>query len=138
MKAPAVVFREYVWETLSQDQDVMSIAAGVHDNVPANPGAVYVTLGDGERIDQSVTCIRQAQHILTLHVWSDKKPKAECEQLSWFVEKALHLIPAHSPVHRITNVTATAGRVRRDKDGITNHGVITVQAIIQEQANGDD
>ncbi|MBL4761716.1 MAG: DUF3168 domain-containing protein [Gammaproteobacteria bacterium] len=131
MVAPITEFRGLIRGTVLADVVLGTLLTGFYDNAPAGAVSPYITFGESEFDPRDPTCITAGIHTLQLDVWSEKKARRECEDICFAVKGLLHL-RRHSLVrHAITNVTARF-QIFKDPDGITNHGVIAVQAYIEE------
>ncbi len=132
MTAPSVELQALVFDTLKADVDVMDIATDVYDNVPANAVKPYITFGPSDDNSDDKECIVASVHSLQIDVWSAKKAQEQCKNLAYLVKKALHDKDLVLPTHALVGIRASSGRILRGVDRLSNHGVVTVTALIEE------
>ncbi len=107
----------------------------VFDRVPnAGDTAPYITFGPSDEVEDDAECISSSVHSLQIDVWSEQQGGfKECKEVTYAVKKALHDVSIDLPTHALVEMRVTQRRHFRDPDGITSHGVVTVEAMIEER-----
>lgn len=132
MTDASLALQKAVHAVLLADAGV-SAAVGdrIYDAVPRDPAFPYLTLGDIATSDWSTGTELGAEHRLTLHVWSRGRGKAECAAALGAIEAALHDAALSLDGHTLVNLRFVAAEVRRERDGITWHGVARFRAVTE-------
>lgn len=103
----------------------------VYDGVPQDPTFPYVSFGPSDFVPLDLECIDSREHSLQLDVWSrDQGRKWKCKDIVDAVHAALHLAEAQMNGAHLVQLRVTLARVFDDPDGITAHGVVSVEADI--------
>lgn len=132
MVAPITELRGLVRDTVLDDATLFALLTGFYDDAPKDVVSPYVTFGPSDFNPFDPTCITAGDHSLQIDVWSENKPRKQCEDICHAIKKLLHLQTLNLTVHALGKITASS-RVIRDPDGITNHGIISIQAFIEER-----
>lgn len=128
--------QKLIYDTLRNDAGVMAQVSGVYDSVPDNPwGAkqAYISFGPVDVVEDDAECIYGATHAFQIDCWSRKKGSVHCKQIVDAVKKALHDKSADLGDYGLAQMRVTMRRVFADPDGVTTHGVVTVEADIEEE-----
>jgi hypothetical protein len=136
MGAPANELQSAIWSILTADVDVSAlVGAKVFDQPPSGTvEAPYITFGPADEIEDDADCISATDHSFQIDVWSEKKGGfKECKEITHAVKVALHEVEVDLPTHALVEMRVTRRRHFRDPDGITSHGVVTVEAMIEER-----
>lgn len=70
-----------------------------------------------------------------VHIWTEEADLASVKTITGAVREALWLGPWTIDGHLCINLRVQQARFMRDPDGIHSHGVLTVTAILQENAS---
>lgn len=130
-------FQKLVFDTLTADAAIMAIAAGVYDQVPADPfgsRTAYVSFGPMDTVDDDADCITGVELTLQVDVWSRAVGSVEAKRLTDLVRKALHRRSLELSANALVDTWVELTRVFRDPDGVTTHGVVQVTAMLEEPA----
>jgi hypothetical protein len=106
---------------------------------PASFSPPYITVDDVSTRREDATCINGLVASLTIHVWTDDSnplPSGggalqDARSIAWEVANALHHYPLALPNNRLVTLAHMGERVFYDQDGVTGHGVIDFEAIIE-------
>lgn len=110
--------------------EVPALDGRVYDRVTESVDSPYVTLGPSSWIDDSAECIDGREMTLQVDIWATGN-KGLCEDLTddvsaalrgWADQDALTMHPL-----RVTMV-----RVMDDPDGVSVHGVVMVEAMVED------
>lgn len=132
MTAPVMEIQKLIRDTLLADAAVTALVTGVHDDVPAAAAFPYVSFGPTQELPDDAECIAGSEFSIQIDVWSRKKGRAECAALCFAVKKALHDVELELTEHALASIRMVSTRLFRDPDGITNHGVVTLQLLVEE------
>ena len=72
--------------------------------------------------------------IADLHIWTKEDDLVSVKSIAGFAREALWRGPWTVEGHRCVNIRIEQARFMRDPDGVHSHGVMTVTAILQEDA----
>lgn len=131
----AAALQKSIFEALSGDAAIMSIAAGIYDAVPSDPfrsKTAYISFGASDTVDDDAECIIGLEVTYQIDVWSRAVGSVECKRLTDLVRKALHHRSLDLSAGAMVDTRVELTRVFRDPDGITRHGVVQVSALIEE------
>ncbi|APE43411.1 hypothetical protein BOO69_08270 [Sulfitobacter alexandrii] len=135
MAAPANELQAAIYQILRADSAVSALVGdGVFDRVPkAGDVPPYITFGPSDEIEADMLCITSAEHSLQIDVWSERQGGfKECKEITYAVKKALHEVEIDLPTHALVQIRVVRRLHLREPDGITSHGVVTVEADIEE------
>lgn len=105
----------------------------VYDNVPSKPEYPYISFGPSDYRPDDVECISGRVETFQLDCWSrDNGKKREARRLTDAVKSALHNVDGDLGDNALVNMRVVLVRVLDDPDGITAHGVVQVEARIEE------
>lgn len=135
MASPDNEFQKAVFDLLVADEGVGALVGDrIYDRVPmAGDVPPYITFGPSDSTEADADCVPSEDHALQIDVWSEKQGGfKECKAITYAVKSALHQVAVDLPTHALVEMRVTARRHFRDPDGITSHGVVTVEAMIDE------
>lgn len=124
-----------LFRTLSGNPDIIALAGGVYDRVPADPyrgKTAYISFGPSDVIDDGADCISSGEHTVQLDVWSKAVGQVEAKRLVFLIYKALHEQDLQLTENGMAEIRVDFRRVFADPDGLTSHGIATVTARIEE------
>ncbi|ABN75402.1 hypothetical protein RSWS8N_06275 [Cereibacter sphaeroides WS8N] len=95
-----------------------------------------IILGESQAVDEGDSIARNRQRIYhTVHVWQKEPSLQGVKRICGEIRRAIHadrlLLAAgfHAADARVADM-----RQMRDPDGLTSHGVVTVEVLVQEVA----
>ena len=103
----------------------------IYDQVPENAKFPYTTIGDEQVIDDGTSCGASWEAYPDVHIWS--RPNAGSKgELKAEMEAATVAILAITviPGKTLVSVKPESSRALRDRDGKTEHGVLTFKFIL--------
>lgn len=105
----------------------------IYDNVPKHPVWPYVSFGPSDYYPDDSECVSGRVETLQIDCWSQRHGKLiEARALADAVNAALHGQPGDLGGYALVLMRVPSVRVFRDPDGITGHGVVMVQAVIED------
>ena len=101
----------------------------IYDRSPAEVTPPYITLGPADVISAGAGCISGDQITQQIDVWSTAPGHGECKTICGALRTLFRRLAVEQAYLRF-EIEHQATRVFPDADGLTTHGVVTVQAII--------
>ncbi len=122
-----------VFARLLADADLLAALGGprIFDGAPRGTDFPYVTLGAAGQADWSDGSAKGGDVSLTLHVWSRQGGKKEAWAIAGLLMRLLHDEPLALADHQLVTLRVAFAEVRRDPDGITEHGVVRLEALVE-------
>lgn len=123
-----------IYQRLTNDAGVAALVNGrVYDNPPSNADFPYISFGPSDVVEDDADCITGRIETIQIDCWSRYQGGfKEVKDIADAVKKALHRYAGELTVNALVEMTVQSVRHFRDPDGITSHGVVTVQAIVEE------
>jgi hypothetical protein len=118
--AGATAVTTLVAETAIEDR------SGVPETFPC------ILIGDGFTDHSDLIESFHERTFADLHIWTEEIGLAKCKAIAGAARNALRSGPWSVEGHRCINVTVARSRFLRDPDGSYGHGVLTIEAILQE------
>ncbi|MBZ9888125.1 DUF3168 domain-containing protein [Mesorhizobium sp. BR1-1-3] len=135
MASPSTELQGLLYSTLKADLGVMALVDGVYDNVPTTAFGTkkaYISFGPHDVVDDGADCIESGEHTFQLDCWSRAVGQVACKDIVDAVKVALHERELTLTNNALVEIRVIMRRVFRDPDGLTSHGVVMVQAIVEE------
>lgn len=103
----------------------------VHKRPAPRPGII---LGDAQVVEFAMIARGRIQLVThTLHVWTEEPSTETCKRVMAAIKGAiLNGRLDLSPDHHCADWRVTSSRVLRDPDGVTSHGVVTIECLVEE------
>lgn len=127
--------QKLIRDTLKASESVMGLVNEVYDSVPANPWGskgAYLSFGPTDVVEDDAECIIGGSHTVQIDCWTRSVGSVHCKQIVDAVKAALHEQDLELTNYGLVQMRVTMRRVFRDPDGLTTHGVVTVEADIEE------
>lgn len=137
MSASAAL-QKLIYDTLKADVAVMALVNGVYDSVPSDAWGernAYISFGTIDVVEDDAECITGGSFAMNIDCWSRQVGSVHCKRIVDAVKAALHNLDAELPNHGLVQMRVTLRRVFADPDGKTMHGVVTVEADIEEEVD---
>ena len=124
-----VDLQDFILNTLLNDATVAGyVSDRVYDKRPSPMVYPCITFGPSDAIPADADCIDAETETFQIDIWHrDQGRKWLCKDTTAAVRAALHEADSDFATIRVV-----ARRVFDDPDGITVHGIVTVEAIIEE------
>jgi hypothetical protein len=134
---PQIELQKLIYDTLVADAAVTALVDGVYDFVPPEcwdgPHNGYISFGPVDVVEDDAACITAGIHTFQIDCWSRQKNSTHCKRVVDTVYAALHQQPLQLTINALAEMGVILRQVFRDPDGLTTHGVIQVQAQIEER-----
>lgn len=137
MPSASSSLQQSIFSTLSADAALITLlgANRIYDDVPQGTTLPYLTIGQTTERDWSTGSDPEtdagAEHLLTLHVWSDARGKKQAHEILDAVRAALHDEQLSLTGHRLVNLRHEFSEARRAPDGETIHGLARFRAVTE-------
>ncbi|KAB7741603.1 DUF3168 domain-containing protein [Parvibaculum sedimenti] len=127
-----LALQKAIYARLSGDAPLAALVAGrIYDNVPADAGFPYMTLGEAQVSDWSTGDSEGGEHRLTFHVYSRGGGRAETKTILGAINAALHDAGLTPEGARLVGMRFLDAETRREPDGITWRGTIRLRALTE-------
>jgi hypothetical protein len=105
----------------------------IYDQMPEKGEYPCIEFGPIDIVPDDQECVDGQIHTLQLNVWSrDQGRLGPCQDIVWAVRAALHDAELELPdPFAVCFVRVVLARVIPDPDGITAHGVVSVEATVE-------
>lgn len=135
--SPQEELQKLIRDTLRATPAVMALATDVYDRVPADParwGALeaYISLGPCDVVEDDTDCTAAAIHTAQVDCWCRRPGLVSTKRIVDAVVAALRDLEADLDTNALADFRVTGRRVFMDADGLTGHGVVTIEATIEE------
>jgi len=111
-----------------------AVADRIYDQPSATATLPYISFGPSDAVEDDADCITGRVETIQIDCWSRYQGGfKEVKTLADAVKKALHRYAGEMEVNALVEMTVETVRFFRDPDGVTSHGVVTVQAIVEER-----
>jgi hypothetical protein len=126
--------QKLVYDTLVADASVSALVSDrIYDGAPSDRVFPCVTFGPTSSVSDELQCIDSRQETVQLDVWSrDSGRMRPCKEICDAVRKALHLASLSLSTNHLVRIRVDGIRVFMDADGVTSHGVVVVEADLEE------
>lgn len=123
-----------IYQRLTGNTGVTAIVGSrVYDNPIGKDAFPYISFGPSDVVEDDADCITGRIETVQIDCWSRYQGGfREVKDLADAVKKALHRYAGTLTVNALVEMTVESIRYFRDPDGLTSHGVVTVQAIVEE------
>jgi hypothetical protein len=130
----AAALQKFVFETLSADLDVAYVVgARIYDRARPNAVFPFITFGPTSVILIQDDCLAGRTETLQIDVWStDQAGMRQAKQICDLVIKALNGLEGELEDGYATDIRVVLTQVIADPDGITSHGIVQIEALIDE------
>ena len=135
MTSPAFELQVLLVSTLKANAAVMALVDGVYDTVPSTawdgPRKAYISIGPSDVVTDDAEGLAGETHTVQLDVWSRAVGQPECKKICTAVKKALHKRELTLAVNALVSIELTLERVMRDPDGVSIHGAMQFEVMIE-------
>lgn len=133
----SVALQKLIFDTLVASAAVHAeVADRVYDNVPETRVYPYLSFGPTQEIQDDAECIDGEAHAFQIDVWDRSQGRlVKAKKINGIVKAALHDADLVLPdPYALSFIRVTSTRSFLDPDGITSHGVVTVEAMIEARS----
>jgi len=122
-----------IFAALTGDAALVAMLGGlrVYDHTPADVPFPYITFGRTSVYDWSTGTESGTEQLLTLHIWSKGRGKAETHQIMERVKARLHDAGLALEGHHLANLRLEFSEVLFDEDLTVHHGLLRFRAVTE-------
>ena len=133
MNPAALDLQAAIAAQLLADADLVALLGGprIHDGPPRGTAFPFVSIGDAGQSDWSDATTAGGAIRVTLHVWSRAAGKREAWTILGALMRLLHEAELALDGHALVLLRADYAEVRMDPDGLTEHGVLRLGALVE-------
>ncbi|KFI30963.1 hypothetical protein CG51_05835 [Haematobacter missouriensis] len=130
----SVALQDVILDALKADAAVTALVGErAWDQAPDGADYPHITIGPSSFFPDDYDCITGRVETVQVDVWSrDQGRKWPCKQIVDAVKRALHDKQGDMGVDALVNMEVALCQIMDDPDGITTHGVVQVEALIEE------
>lgn len=134
MEDQSVELQDVIIAALKADASVAAIVGDrVYDRAPEGVTFPYISLGATNSIPEDADCIDAESETVQIDIWHrDQGRKWKCKATVNAVRAALHEADLDLDTNALALMRVTLTRVQIDPDNITAHGIVQVEAIVEE------
>ncbi|PWR24570.1 DUF3168 domain-containing protein [Zavarzinia aquatilis] len=134
---PQEELQKVVRDALRAAPAVMALASDVYDRVPADAARwggldAYISFGPCDTVEDETDCVAAALHALQIDCWSRRPGLVWAKRMADAVAAALRGLDTGFVDNALVDLRVTGRRAFVDADGLTGHGIVTVEALIEE------
>tara|TARA_R100000655_G_scaffold48246_1_gene85635 strand:+ start:563 stop:967 length:405 start_codon:yes stop_codon:yes gene_type:complete len=130
----SVELQKLIYARLVADAGVHAICGDrIYDNPKEGVEFPYVSFGPSDQIEDDAECITGLVETMQIDCWSRYGGGfLEVKKLTDAVRKALHQYEGELTENALVEMRVLSTRFFRDPDGLTSHGVMSVQSTVEE------
>lgn len=122
-----------IYEKLSANALLMSIATGIYDDVPQKTSALpYVTIGEDSFTEWDTDTASGCEAFIEVHTWSDLRGRKEIKAMQNAIKKALHRVELVIDGYNFIGIDFQSSESFVETDGKTRHGVQVFKVLMDE------
>jgi hypothetical protein len=133
--SPDLELQGLIVSTLEADAAVTALVSDrIYDRVENfNTDVVfpYVNFATSVETSNDADCIKGSDIFIQIDVWSREAGFVECKKIASAVRDALHDRDLQLTENALALLRCDRIRVFRDADGLTSHGVVELQALVE-------
>lgn len=137
MSSPEIALQKALLACLWNDVEVLSLVPR-QNIIDRNARPIIdpsIIIGEDQGVDEGFIKRNVTRVYHTIHVWKKEESLAGVKRINASIKKAIRKA-RFQPVEgfHFADLYVSGDRTLRDPDGLTSHGVVTVEALIQEVA----
>lgn len=133
MTAPANELQKLIYDEITGDANIMAKLTAMYDRVPGDAAYPYGSFGPRQRLPEDAGCINASSHRVQLDFWSRTVGATECEAIVDLVKRKFNDAALSIADNALVTIRVTMDSVTNDPDGLTNHGLVMIEALIEER-----
>lgn len=136
MAEPSSELQLAILTALNANAAVSEVVEGrIFDGRPSNAAFPNITFGPSDVLTDDMSGIVGHIETLQLDCWvRDGNRVRPAKELNSKVKRALHDKPLALGIHALANLQVVSTRAFLDRDGLTGHGIVTIEATIEERS----
>lgn len=131
---PSNELQKAIYERLTLDARVSGVVGDkVYDGRPDEGQFPCITFGPSDYIEDDSECITGRIETMQIDCWvRDGRRLHPAKELADYVKSALHLADLTLDEHALVFIRVSSVRAMMDSDGQTGHGIVMVEAHVEE------
>ena len=123
-----------IFETLRDDEDVGALAGDrIYDGPEPGAELPYITFGPSDYVEDDSAGIIARIVSLQIDCWAGTNGRLRpALEMADAVKAALHKVDLSLPTYAVPLIVFNSVRAFVDADGVTGHGVVTIEAHVEE------
>ena len=143
MNDPSAAMQAALHSKLTTHAAMLAVFGGpvrAYDKMPAAATVTYpyLRVGDDQILPRSNACMDGWDHVATIHIFSRDpiRPRMQAKEISDAVLQAIATLEsAPAPAgYRVKELSLQQARTYLEADGLTAHGVVTVEYLVRPAA----
>lgn len=128
--------QKLVFDTLTGDAAIAAlVGTRVYDRALPNAAFPFISFGPTSFLLVQDECLSGRTETMQIDVWSESKGgKRQCKDIVDLVVSALNGLTDELTTVTVADMRVTLAQVMDDPDGITSHGVVQIEALVDEVA----
>lgn len=126
--------QKLIYDRLVADAAVIAIVGTrVLDKPPAGTQVPYISFGPSDYVPEDADCVTGRVETIQIDCWSEAQDgKREVKALADAVKESLHEYAGSIDPGALVEMRVIQVRILDDPDGISLHGIVTVEAQAEE------
>lgn len=127
--------QKVIYQRLVADPAIHALVEDrIYDGAPSDVVYPCITFGPSDVLPRDYDCITGREEVLQIDCWTrDQGRMWPCRRLADAVRTSLDGYEADMGTHALVGLTVRSWRVLPEPDGISAHGIVSVQALVEER-----
>lgn len=134
---PGEALQRLIVARLKADAGVAALVEGrVVDKPDPALALPYISIGSSDWVEDDADCIDARIEAVQIDTWSEEGGQRESKAMVDAVQRAVRALradpAAQMEAHALVGIRVVSARIFQDRDGVTYHGVVTLEAHVEE------
>lgn len=125
------VLQKAVYAHLEGDAALAALVTGIYDNPPEKTVFPYVVLGNLRLSDWSAQAAPGMRVRMDIHAFSQEQGHKQAADITARLQELLHAQTLSVNGQALVNMRVTGSTLFTEPDGITQHGLLELEAVTQ-------
>lgn len=127
--------QKVIYQRLVADPAIHALVEDrIYDGAPSDVVYPCITFGPSDVVPGDYDCITGREEVLQIDCWTrDQGRKWRCRRLADAVRTSLDEYSTDMGTHALVGLSVRSIRVMDEPDGIGAHGIVSVQALVEER-----
>lgn len=137
MSGVSNILQKLVYDRLVAHAGVAALVGSrIYDAPPPDVVLPFISFGPSDGVPDDADCITGLTEVLQIDCWSVQAGKREIKEIVNAVKSALHGFEVEPDGAALVGLRVVLWRVMDDPDGVTRHGVVQIEAQMEEDDGG--
>ena len=130
---PSADLQKAIYTALAANANLTAALGGtkIYDHNPQEAAFPYVVIGRASNLDWSTSTEDGGEHVVIIHIWSERSDRMEIYQLQQEVQTSLHDATLMAVDHNVVNLRHEFSDVRSDDASNRMHGIMRFRAVTE-------